>query len=31
MLYFNSKDRDRDGRISFDEFCDRETVRQKMS
>ena len=29
MIYFNSKDRDRDGRISFDEFCDRETVAER--
>ena len=29
MLYFNSKDRDRDGRISYEEFCDRETVNER--
>ena len=29
MIYFKSKDRDRDGRISFDEFCDRETVSER--
>lgn len=29
MLFFNSKDRDRDGRISYEEFCDRETVNER--
>jgi hypothetical protein len=29
MLFFNSKDRDRDGRISYEEFCDRETVSER--
>ena len=28
-MYFNSKDRDRDGQISFDEFCDRETINER--
>ena len=28
-LFFNSKDRDRDGKISFEEFCDRETVTER--
>ena len=28
-MYFNSKDRDRDGLISFDEFCDRETINER--
>ena len=27
--FFNIKDRDRDGRISFEEFCDRETVNER--
>jgi Ca2+-binding EF-hand superfamily protein len=26
---FHSKDRDLDGRISFDEFCDQETVNER--
>ncbi len=29
LLFFNSKDRDRDGRISYEEFCDRETVNER--
>ena len=29
MLFFNSKDRDRDGLISYEEFCDRETVNER--
>ena len=29
MLFFNSKDRDRDGRISYEEFCDKETVNER--
>ncbi len=28
-MYFNSKDRDRDGLISFDEFCDKETINER--
>jgi hypothetical protein len=28
-MYFNSKDRDLDGLISFDEFCDRETINER--
>ena len=29
MMYFNVKDRDRDGRISYDEFCGRETLNER--
>ncbi len=29
ILFFNSKDRDRDGRISYEEFCDRETMNER--
>ena len=28
-MFFNSKDRDRDGRISYEEFCDKETVNER--
>ena len=29
MMFFNSKDKDRDGKISYDEFCDRETITER--